>query len=58
MTEWNRVGVRSKAHPKNGWKDEVLNNLNELKLENWTYLIKGRKAWCELVQKTKTQKGL
>jgi hypothetical protein len=36
----------------------VLDDLKEVKVENWTSLVKGRKAWCELVQKTETHRGL
>jgi hypothetical protein len=57
IMEWNPIGMRSKGHPKNRWKDDVLKDLNKLKVKNWTYVIKDRKAWYELVQKTKTHKG-
>jgi hypothetical protein len=58
ITQWNPIGVRYKGRPKNRWRDEVLNNLRKLKVKNWTYLVKDRKAWHELVQKTKTHQGL
>jgi hypothetical protein len=50
--------MRSRGCPKNRWKDEVLNDLKKLKVENWIYLVKERDAWYELVQKAKTHKGL
>jgi hypothetical protein len=53
ITEWNPIGKRSKGRPKNRWKDDVLNDLKKLKVKNWICLVKDRKAWCELVQKTK-----
>jgi hypothetical protein len=43
---------------KNTWSDEVLNDLKKLKVKNWTYDVKDRKVWYELVQKTKTHKWL
>jgi hypothetical protein len=43
ITEWNPTGMRSKRHPKNRWRDEVLNDVKKLKVKNWTYLIKDRK---------------
>jgi hypothetical protein len=58
ITEWNLIGKRSKGHPKNRRKDEVLNDLKKLKVKNCTYLFKDRKAWYELVKITKTHKGL
>jgi hypothetical protein len=36
----------------------VLNDLQKLKTQNWTYLVKDRNVWCELVQKTETHRGL
>jgi hypothetical protein len=56
IMEWNPIGMRSKEHPKNSWKDEVLNDLKKLKVKNWTVLIKDRKVWYELMQKTKTHR--
>ena len=36
-------------------RGEVLNYLKKLKVKNWTYLIKDRNGFYELVQKTKPQ---
>jgi hypothetical protein len=36
----------------------VLEDLRNLKAKDRPYLVKDRKAWYELVQKTKTHKGL
>ena len=36
ITEWSAIGVRSKGRPKNSWKDDVLNVLKKLKVNNWT----------------------
>jgi hypothetical protein len=58
ITEWNRIGMRSKGCPKDRWNDEVLNYLKKLKVKNWTRLVKDRKVWYELGQTTKTHKGL
>jgi hypothetical protein len=43
---------------KNRWTFEMSNDVKKLKVKNWAYFFKDRKAWCELVQKTKTHKGL
>ena len=34
----------------------MLNALKELKVQNWTYLVEDSTAYCELVQKTDTQR--
>jgi hypothetical protein len=58
ITEWNPIGMRSKGRSKNRRKDEVRNDLKKLKVKNWTYFVKDRKASCELVQKAKIHKEL
>jgi hypothetical protein len=32
--------MRPKRRPRNRWKDEMLNDLKELNLKNWTYFLK------------------
>jgi len=32
ITDWNRIGVRTKGRSKNRWIDEVINDLEKLKL--------------------------
>jgi len=51
MTDWDPIGIRTKGQPKNRWRDEV-------KLRNWSQLIKESKAWNDLVQNTKIRVGL
>ena len=36
ITEWNPTGKRSKGHPKNRWRDEVLNGSKKLQVKKWT----------------------
>jgi len=40
------------VRPKNRWRDEVINDLKKLKLKNCSQLVKYRKVWNNLVQKT------
>lgn len=47
------MGMRTKGRPQNRRKNEVLNGLTKLKVNNWTYFVKDRKTWYELMQKTK-----
>jgi len=39
------------------WRDEVINDIKKLKLRNWIQLIKDKKAWNDLMEKTKTHVG-
>jgi hypothetical protein len=57
ITEWNPIGMKSKGHPKNRWRDEVLNDLKKLGVMNWTCLVKDRKAWYELIRRQQPTKG-
>jgi hypothetical protein len=58
ITEWKLTGMRSYGCPKSRWGDEESNDLKKLKLKNWTYLVKERKSWYELVRMTNTHKWL
>ena len=58
IMERDRIGMRSEGRPKNRWGDTVLNDLKTLRVKDWTYLVKDRTAWYELVQKIKSHKGL
>ena len=49
ISDWNPIGVRTKEWTKNRRRDEVINDLKELTLRNWSQLIKDRKAWNDLV---------
>jgi len=49
ITDWNLIGVRSRGRPKNKCRDEVINNLKNVKLRNWSQIVKYRKAWNDLV---------
>jgi hypothetical protein len=58
ITDWNPIGVRTMGRPKNSWSDEVLNDLKNLKLRICSHIIKDRKAWNCLMQKTISHVGL
>jgi hypothetical protein len=50
ITDWKFIGVRTKGRPKNRCREEVINNLKNIKLRNWNQIVKNRKAWIYLVQ--------
>jgi ethanolamine ammonia-lyase small subunit len=58
ITDWNSIGIRTRRWPNNKWSDEVIHDLKKAELRNWIQLVKGRKVWNDLVQKTKTRVGL
>jgi hypothetical protein len=57
INDWNPMGVRTTGRPENRWTDETLDDLNMLKLGNWSQIVKDRKAWNDLVQKIKPHVG-
>ena len=58
ITGGNPVGVRTTGRTKSRWIDEVINDLKKLEVRNRRQILKDRKAWNDLVQKTKTHVGL
>jgi hypothetical protein len=49
---------RPLGRPKNGWEDDIMNDIKKLKIKNWTNCIQGRKNWKLYVEKAKTFKEL
>jgi hypothetical protein len=49
ITEWNPIDMRFKGRPKNRQRGEMSNDFKKLKVKNWTYLVRDRKASYELV---------
>jgi len=54
ITDWYPKRVRTKGRPKKRWRDEVVNDLKKLEMRNWSQIFNYRKAWNDLLQKTKT----
>jgi hypothetical protein len=44
ITDWNRIGVRTKEQPKNRRRDKAIKDLKKLKLRKWIQISKDRKA--------------
>jgi hypothetical protein len=56
--ECSPMGKRSKGHPRNRWQSEVLKEIRVLGVKNWTKVVMDRTAWHDLVEKSKTHRGL
>jgi len=56
--EWSPMGKRSKGHPKNRWQDKILKDIAVLGVKNWTKVVMVRSAWHDLVEKSRTHRGL
>jgi hypothetical protein len=56
MYKWKPLGKRMAGRPKNRWDDDVLKDLQLLKIKNWTKSIQNRVEWRKTVEKVKTFK--
>jgi hypothetical protein len=56
--EWSTMGKRSRGCPRNRWRDSVLNDIRVLAVKNWTKVVTDKLAWHDLVEKSKTHRGL
>jgi hypothetical protein len=43
---------------RQGWEEDVMENLKKLKVKNWKEAAKDRRTWRDLAEKAKTHKGL
>ena len=42
---------RPLGRPKNGWEDDIRNDMKKLKIKNWTNCIQDRSNWKLYVEK-------
>jgi hypothetical protein len=56
--EWSQMGRRSRGHPRNRWRDEVLKDVRVLGVKNWTKAVMVRSVWHDVVEKSKTHRVL
>ena len=52
------MGIRPVGRPRQQWQEDVMEDLNKMKVENWKETAKGRRTWRDLAEKAKTHKGL
>jgi hypothetical protein len=57
LTNWTPFGKRPAGRPKNRWIDEILKDMEVLKVKNWNELTGNRKQWNKLVEEAKTHPG-
>jgi hypothetical protein len=47
---------RPLGRPKNRWENDIRNNMEKLKIKNWTKCIQDRKNWKLYAERAKTFK--
>jgi hypothetical protein len=52
--KWKPMLTRPLGRPKNGWEDDIINDMKKLKIKKWTSCIQDRKKWKLYVEKAKT----
>jgi hypothetical protein len=52
IIDWNPIGLRSMGWPNKKLRNEGINGLKMLNPRNWCQVVKDRKAWIDVVQKT------
>jgi len=58
LLDWRPMGTRQVGIPRQRWQEDVMEDLNKLKLKNWKETAKDRRTWRDLAEKAKTHKGL
>jgi hypothetical protein len=53
MYKWKPPGTRMAGRPVHRWEDDVMKNLQLLKIKNWTKSIQNREEWRRIVEKIK-----
>jgi hypothetical protein len=54
--KWKLMLTQTLRRPKNGWEDDVRNDMKKLKIKNWTGCSQDRSKWKLCVEKAKTFK--
>lgn len=58
ITDWNPIYNRSRGRPRSRWKEQVEENIKDLKIEQWRHKITNRQEWRKIVIQAKTHQTL
>ena len=58
LLDWKPMGTRPVGRPRQRWQEDVLEDLNKLKVKNWKEIDKDRRTGRGLAERTKRHKGL
>ena len=55
--KWTPLTTRSKGRPKQRWEDNIIQDIRQMNIKNWTACVQDRATWKNIVEKAKTFKG-
>ena len=59
LLDWKPMGTRPVGRQRQRWQEDVMEDVKKLKvIKNWKEIVKYRRTWRDLAEKTKTQNGL
>jgi len=58
LLDWKPMGTRPVGKPRQRWQEDVMEDLEKLKVKNWKEAAKERRTWRDLAEKAKIHKGL
>jgi len=51
---WTPLTARSKGRPKQRWEDNIIQDILQLNIKNWTVCVQDRTKWKNVIEKAKT----
>lgn len=58
ILNWTPLGTRPRGRPRKRWKDDVLEDIKVLRVQNWKTKARSRAAWNKIVQQARAHTGL
>jgi len=55
--KWIPLTTRLKGRPKQRWEDNVMQDIRQMEIKNWTASVQDQATWKNIVEKAKTFKG-
>jgi len=47
LLDWRAMGTSTVGRPREQWQEDVMEDLNKLKVKNWKETAKDRRTWSE-----------
>jgi hypothetical protein len=57
LLDWKPMGTRPVGRPRQRWQEDVMEDLNRLKIKNWKETAKDRGNWRDLAERRNAKKG-